>query len=577
MHRGAGLWAPVRSSYVVLLALVADAAHADVEVVGVDGDVLENVRQFIGSEPACTAADSAVDRFAERLPQRLRPGLDAFGYYAAQITTRRAERSEDCWQVRIAIDRGEPIRVREIALQLVGEAQADPRMQQSLAAFPLESGGVLQHGPYREFKNRLEALARERGYVEARFANESVDVHVDEGAADIELVFDSGPRYAFGDVTFDTDALSEGVLKRFVGFVPGEPYEATLVTRLQRDLVGSQYFLATNVVSDLDSARDLKIPIRVDATAGNPVSYSIGGGYSTDDGPRFRFLHENARRNPEGHQMRTDVLLSPVRQTAVFDYRVPLGNPQRDWLSFRSGLEREDTDAGISSTARLGLRRTRVGEVLTETRSLDLQWERDRIAGEDLETTLLVPGISWLRVKRDDLARPRQGHRLSLQLSAGVGSDVSLLHGELRGKWIGSAPWDGRVLVRGRIGAELANEEIESVPLSMRFFAGGDNSVRGYDFESLGPRDELGELIGGDRLLEASIEYEHPVVGAWSVAAFADAGNAYLKDEGFDARVGAGIGARWLSPLGPVRVDIAWPRDGEDRGPELHISLGPDL
>ena len=561
----------------LLLTLPGGGAHGGVEIAGVEGSVLDNVQQFIGSEPACTAADSAVDRFAERLPQRLQPGLDAFGYYAAQITTQRAGRSEDCWQVRVAIEPGEPTRVREIALRLDGEAQADPQMQQLLAAFPLERGGVLQHGPYLEFTRRLETLARARGYAKAHFTSQRVDVYVDEGAADIEVVLDSGPRYAFGDVTFDTDALSQDVLNRFVGFVSGEPYDSTLVTRLQRDIVGSEYFAATNVVSELDAARDLRIPIRVDATAGEPVSYSVGVGYSTDDGPRFRFLHENRRRNPEGHQMRTDVLLSPVRQNATFDYRVPLGNPQRDWMSFRTGLEREDTDAGIGSIARLGVSRTRVTDVLTVTRSLDLQWERDRVSGEDLETTLLVPGSSWSRVKRDDLARPRNGHRVGFQLSAGLGSDVSLLHGDLRGKWIGSTPWDGRVLVRGRVGAEVANEEIERVPLSMRFFAGGDNSVRGYDFESLGPRDELGELIGGDRLLEASIEYEHPVVGAWSVAAFVDAGNAYLKDEGFDAQVGAGVGARWLSPLGPVRVDIAWPRDGEDRRPELHISLGPDL
>lgn len=573
----AGARLPVRLAYGAALLLGARTATAAVSFVGVDGPVLENVQQFVGATPDCDATDAALDRFAGRLPQRLRPALDAFGFYSAKIEPQPIARAGDCWELRVAIEPGEPTRVRSVAVLLQGEAETDPRMQSLLDTFPLLAGDVLEHREYLEFKSRLETVARDRGYVGAHFAHQSIDVYVDEAAADIELVFDSGPRYAFGEVTFDTTALAPEVLQRFVGFRPGDPYDAALVGRLQRDLAGSEYFTATNVISDLDAARNREIPIRVNATAGTPVSYSVGVGYSTDDGVRFRFMHENRRRNLEGHQTRTDVLLSQTRQNAVFDYRVPKGNPQRDWLSYRGGLEREDTEAGIGTIVRGGVRRTRVGELLTSTRSLDLQYERDRVSGETLETTLLVPGTSWIRIARDDLARPRRGHRLSLDLSAGIGTDVSLLHADWRGKWIGSTRWNARVIVRGRVGAAVANQDIDEIPLSMRFFSGGDNAVRGYEYESLGPRDAAGELIGGDRLLEASIEYEHPVIGPWSVAVFADAGNAFVAHESVAPQVGAGIGARWLSPLGPVRLDVAWPLDGDDRSPRLHISLGPDL
>src|SRR5690606_25915769 len=103
-----------------------------------------------------------------------------------------------------------------------------------------------------------------------------------------------------------------------------------------------------------------------------------------------------------------------------------------------------------------------------------------------------------------------------------------------------------------------------------------DNSIRGYDYESLGPANAAGELTGGNRLLEASVEYEHPLLAQWAVAAFIDSGNAFRGSD-FEARTGVGIGARWFSPLGPVRFDVAWPRDAADRQRELHISLGPDL
>src|SRR5690606_8960636 len=118
-------------------------------------------------------------------------------------------------------------------------------------------------------------------------------------------------------------------------------------------------------------------------------------------------------------------------------------------------------------------------------------------------------------------------------------------------------------------------EAFTLVPLSLRFFAGGVNSIRGYDYQSLGPRNLIGGLIGGNRLIDASVEYEHPVREAWAVAVFADGGNAFLHDS-FEPVAGAGFGARWFSPIGPVRADIAWPLDGEDRSPRLHISLGPD-
>jgi translocation and assembly module TamA len=561
----------------VALAVAAPRALAGVELAGIDGEVRDNAESFIGTTPDCAADDAAVARFAEQLPARLRPALDAFGYYSAELEASAAPRSMDCWQVRVAIERGPPTLVRSLSVRLHGAAEHDDRMQGALASFPLATGDVLRHGPYLGFKSRLETLARERGYLEGHFSVERIEVHVRDAAADVELEFDSGPRYRFGAVTFDTSALSEPVLNSFVSFAPGDFYDAAFVARLQRDLTESEYFATVDVAAELDVSAEHTIPIRVNTTTGRPVSYSIGGGYSTDDGPRFRFLHRNRRLNDAGHQMRTDVLLSPVRQSAVFDYRVPLGNPQRDWLSFRTGLEREDIDAGVGSTARLGLRRTRVTDAYTITRSLELMYELDETSDTELATTLLVPGTSWMRTRRDDLVRPREGHRLTLDLSAGLGSGLALLRAELQGKWITTAPWGARLLVRGRVGATVADKPIENVPLGMRFFAGGDSSVRGYDYESLGPRNDEGELIGGDRLFDASVEYEHPVRNAWSVAAFVDAGNAFLADDGFDAVVGAGIGARWLSPLGPVRVDIAWPRDGEDRSPQLHISLGPDL
>ncbi|MBN1240121.1 MAG: outer membrane protein assembly factor [Gammaproteobacteria bacterium] len=560
----------------MLLVVSADSSRAAVEISGIDEALLENVREYVVDRPDCNADEETVRRYAEELPETVRPALEAFGYYEPDIAAEVQPSTDECWVVHAAIDEGPRISIEDVSVELSGEAEHDSLFHALFESFPLEPGDPLLHGPYQRFKDRVEVLARQRGYLEAEFTERLVEVYADRGTADITLTYDSGPRYRFGEVVFDADALSDEVLNDFLRFDEGDPYSAALVARLQRELTASQYFLEANVIADLDAAENGKIPVVVDIVADRARSYSVGVGYSTDDGPRLHFSYDNERRNRAGHQLHAEALLARVRQTATFDYRVPVGNPQTDWWSFRAGLGREEIDAGVSAAARLGVRRTQVRRYLTTTRFLDALFEQDEVADGGFSTQMLIPGMSWVRTYRDDLIRPREGHRVSLTASAGISSEVSLLQVDLAGKWVMATPWDARVLVRGRIGAIAEDGDFEDVPLSMRFFAGGDNSVRGYDYESLGPRNADGDLIGGNRLIEASVEYEHPVRENWSVAAFVDSGNAYL-DSGFETRTGAGIGARWFSPIGPVRLDLAWPLDADDPVPELHLSLGPDL
>jgi len=114
------------------------------------------------------------------------------------------------------------------------------------------------------------------------------------------------------------------------------------------------------------------------------------------------------------------------------------------------------------------------------------------------------------------------------------------------------------------------------LPVSVRFFAGGDNSVRGYGYEELGPTNDEGDVVGGRHLLTGSVEYNHPVVGRWSLAAFMDAGNAFDTFNDYEVFRGVGTGVRWRSPIGPIRVDVARPVD-EPGNFRLHISMGAVL
>jgi translocation and assembly module TamA len=133
----------------------------------------------------------------------------------------------------------------------------------------------------------------------------------------------------------------------------------------------------------------------------------------------------------------------------------------------------------------------------------------------------------------------------------------------------------GRVNARVNVGATLV-DETASLPVSLRFFAGGDNSVRGYGYKSLGPVDDEGNVRGGRYLVTGSVEYEHPVFGDdWWAAAFVDAGNAFDDDP--ELEVGYGVGLRWFSPVGRIRLDLAFPADTRDDDWRIHFALGAAL
>jgi translocation and assembly module TamA len=156
-----------------------------------------------------------------------------------------------------------------------------------------------------------------------------------------------------------------------------------------------------------------------------------------------------------------------------------------------------------------------------------------------------------------------------------MGSTISLLQGRANAKLIHGLG-TGRLILRGEAGA-TAGAGVEELPSSLRFFAGGDTSVRGFGFQQLGPVDDDGNLIGGRYLLVGSVEYDHPIGGGkWGVAIFIDLGNAFNDFNDYELKGGGGVGLRWRSPVGPLRLDLAHAPDSNDNF-RIHFTMGPDL
>lgn len=562
-----------------LIACAAVGVRAETTVTGIEGELLENVLAYLDIDDLdCETGPIVVRRALDQATTQSAEALNAFGYYAATITT-SLERSEDCWQALIAIEPGEPVRLREVDIRVAGEAAESPLFKDLLASNTLVEGEILRHGDYEEFKRRLLDLARRRGYAEAEYTQNRIDVYPEIRTADLMLHFESGPRYKVGAVTVIQEGLESEFVDAFHELDSGVYFDNSLLTSAFLSLNDSGYFSSVDVRALTPDRETLTIPIEVKLTPAPRRLISYGFGYSTDTGPRFRFGRSIRRFNERGHQLNLEAQVSPVVSEFTSIYRMPVGDPRYDWLNFSLGAKREETETSLGRSIEAGVRRVvSRSRGWSRTQFLNYVVEDFEVASQTGRPHLLIPGVDWTRIRGDDALRPMNGSKFTFELSAADEdflSDTSFFQTIVQAKWIRTVNPRGRVLLRGRAGYTV-DDVFEELPPSIRFFAGGDSSIRGFDFETLGPVDANGEVVGGSRLLEVSAEYEHDIKPRWSLAVFADGGNAF-DEFGLDMRTGAGLGARWRSPIGPVRIDVAWPVDDVEHGARLHIILGPDL
>jgi translocation and assembly module TamA len=555
------------------------SASAAVNVTGLTDEVRDNVYLLMRlDEEPCDAPRRRIERSFDDAHEQIGSALEAFGYYTPNVKS-DLKFEENCWTAEFDIEPGDVVRFRSVNIEIAGDAASDSAFLALVDTSGIVPGAPLEHRRYEALKSALTRLALERGYEDAQFAQGRIDVYAEALAADVTLSFDSGDRYRFGDIDIEQDVLDDELIEGYLQFKSGDYYDSRRLASARLELVNSGYFDGVTVRPVAADRVNKTIPVTVALTPAPRRWINYGVGFSTDTGVRLRFGRNIRRRNTAGHQRSFNALLSPVVTEVSVNYRMPYGDPRTEWVSFDGGVKREYTDTSKSRSLQFGARRVLLGEgEWVRTQYTNLLVEDYEVGQTFGRSRLLMPGIEWARLRADDAIRPDRGSKLGFDVRGAadaLGSDTSFLQVQARGKWIWSLPNRARILVRGLLGLTW-ERTFEELPPSVRFFAGGDNSVRGYDFETLGPANAEGEVIGGSRIVTSSFEYEHPVKERWSIALFADSGNAFNSTP-LELKTGVGIGARWQSPIGPIRVDVAKPLDGVDRGFRLHISLGPDL
>lgn len=576
-----------------LPAIAAQAAPAagvqGVVIRGVKDEPLANVRARLSllrldKTERAGLSDARLAFLVRQVPGEVRRALEPFGHYEPTTAVSFEPRAAGGQRLVITVEPGDPVRVTARELRIDGAGGDDPELQRALRRFPLRDGDPLLHARYEAGKARVQRLLAERGYFDAELATAQVEVTRATRSAVVRLVWSSGPRYALGAARFDGHAFRPGVLERLVPWTPGEPYDQARLLALHGALTELDYFSAIELSPQpvAEPAPQADIDVRV--TPAKRTIYTGGVSYGTDTGAGLRAGIERRWVNDRGHKALAQLELSQRRSQLAAQYRIPAFAWAEGWYT-GSTVAKEETfaDYTLRSVEAAAVRTGRLGD-WTLAAGLHLQRERWTADGEPARhSTLFYPQLSAQTKRADDLLIPRAGWSLSGELRAGSDtllSDVDFAQLRVEGKWIRSFGRQHRLLLRGELGS-TAVDRIDALPLSLRFFAGGDRSVRGYGYRELGPRrdprDAGSTLIGGKHLAVASIEFERMVSRQWGGAVFVDAGNAFNDASAFDPVVGVGVGLRWRSPVGPVRIDLAHGLDNPDDAWRLHFNIGPDL
>lgn len=559
---------------------LAHPASVKIEIEGIDNELKDaalaslDLRRYGEREITPTQ----VRRLFDRAEKQIRDAMQPYGYYDATVRSELTEAEADEYVARFAVDVGDPVLVRSSNVGIEGDATQLEDIRNALDAFHPKVGERLDHAAYENSKTAIDTQLKAFGYFDAEIVERRVEVVQSANTADINLKWNSNERYRFGEVAFPDVQFPDSFLQRYVPWKEGEYYSAEQLLTLQQRLVDADYFSSVSVQPDLEKLEGESVPIEALLIPAKRTVYTAGVHVSTDRGPGVRFGVERRWVNEHGHKLGAEIEYSQYLQRAAVNYRIPVPDKRRMY-TFTGGYIDEETDSSRSHMGRLSA--TQVSEEWNDfTRTLGLHYLNGdfEIAHQQQSTSLLYAEGLLTRKRANDLLFPTRGLSLLYGLRVAleqVLSDTSFAQIRAEAKWIRPAGARGRLIVRAAAGAMVV-DNFDALPPELRFFAGGDRSVRGFDYQAIGETNAEGGVIGGEYLTVVSAEYEHYFLDNWGAAVFVDAGDAYSSD--MEANVGAGLGLRWRSPVGLVRLDLAVPVVSDlEEGVRVHVVIGPDL
>ena len=554
-------------------------------VVGIEGEQKKNVLAYLGAAPE---SDENRRNFVVSARDKVESALQALGYYQPEIEI-DLQRTEPKWRLSIVVNAGEPVRVRDINIQILGAAANDDNFTRLTSDTGFSSGDVLHHGRFESFRENVLSLGQRRGYLRGEIAASRIEVQVEAGTADVMLWYDSGPRLRFGEIIVDNTLIDSDLFDSMLTFQPGDYFDQVRLQELQSRLQRTNYFSSVIVLPQRKRSLGDRVPVVVNLQRAKRHSFDVGVGYSTDTEERMSLTWRTPRINRHGHSQQTRLEYSPINPSGRFTYSIPVSDPLTDVVQLWARVEENEFGDIDSRQNELGIKRETKDRNWIygySLRELNESWD---IAGYSASNDyLLFGGSVSRRTHRGSIVDPEWGFSQLYTVEAAadqVGSDLDLLRFTAALRYVMTPVPRNRLVTRLDLGrVKIANGDRRDLAPSLAFFAGGSQSIRGYAYQSLG--DELtvvepnGEtktlVVGGDRLVIGSLEYQYYFTATWRGALFVDAGDAFDRGE-FDAKVGAGFGVHYVTPVGAVRVELANSVSEDDPSWRLVFAIGAEF
>lgn len=584
----------------------------DIAVHGVTKSVAENLRLHISGINPMHLNDQALIR--QRLQKPVSAALQAYGFYHATVNFRfrdqsallsdkaaqqqssqrqhsqqpsaqqhsvqqhpaqqQAKISKQKHDLVIDILPGQPVVWSQPEITL---NTSDPVISEFLTRHPFNTGEPLNHQVYEDFKQKLLSLASRRGYLDATYSRHQLQINLKQNRATAVLDLPLGNRYRLQKITFNGSGLAQNRLALLARVNTGSYYSTDQLGDIYNRLLNSGYFASV----DIDTEKNPPDSVHLHVTLKDAPShrYTLGAGFGTDTGPRLQASWQRPRVNRRGDSVQTQLKASGVSNELSSQYKMPWGHSPDHFVTWKSGWKEKDVEDTNSEILSTGLAYHNIAESGWQYHyQINLEKENFQQGSEQEQSvTYVIPSASWSHTKfKGDRRNPDSGYKIWFGVEAGsteLGSDTDFVKLTAGLRYLGQWADKNQISVRLEGGA-IYSGDFQDVPASRRFFTGGDQTVRGFDFESLSPVDAQGELIGGEKLNIASLEYRRQWSPGWQWAVFTDSGRAY--DNSADAfQTSAGFGIRWRSPIGVVAFDLAKPVDSEvSDSIRLHVYMG---
>lgn len=639
-HRGPAKTHP-RLARVLALALLAaclcGTGYADelsIAVEGVREPLLSNVRTRV--TPLQVSGNvhlskRRLQRIAEQAEREAVLGLRPYGYYKAAVTTSTVAEGEGRWRLNLQIDPGPPLTVSSAIVEVTGPGASLAEFESWKRDWPLQAGQVLDQTVWEARKQRALDLAETEGYLGAGFTGQVIAIDLENNSAALRLVLETGQQAVMGSVVYEQDAVRPGILELLPRFKEGQAYDAWLLEKLRLDLWRTGYF---DNVELIEERRMEEAPPRVNlvvrAQRRVPNTYQGSLGFGTDTGIRAQVLWSRYLLSERGDQLNmglgwqqkfneysfrssyqvprqaaarefwtADLLINRKRQ----DVSVKVSDTSEDYIELTSG---DVTDYSVKG-GRLIVRdfergyqqvyETWFGQLLYETVAFDLDdvardlgyGGQDELGRYTESSSSIALGVNWdwPYLRGSGFRTTGHHHRAWITLANGAwGSDKDFNQAYVSSRWNFMLGERWKLLLSGELGytdatvndvdLELPGQtlrlSVTDLPNLYRFKAGGSKSVRGYGFESLSNNG-----LGSNNIVVASAEIEMNLRPDWSVAAFFDAGNAFNDWNDYALRKGVGVGVRWYSIAGPIRLDVARGLDLQGDPWRIHFTIGTPL